>query len=242
MHHTDTIIAVVALAAIVPAAIVSITQERTRTPADPNKPSFVPGHQLHLAVSNLEAWRRDVLPVIATKTFRISSGVDLEFFKAILGSVVLPDLHRHVTSLMFDRFYWFSGVKDNRVSNPDLVAASRFSSLKRLALTFHAAGLTDSLYGEHQRLAVERDHEEKSRELRPLRLNEVTAKYDLKRVYRCGALKELRLECLESGRISHYCKADDPLAVFWQLKGWFDEGFRREGMMVVVSLEAKNDD
>ncbi|KAF1960921.1 hypothetical protein CC80DRAFT_489152 [Byssothecium circinans] len=217
--------------------IVRITNERSVDNANPAAPSFISAERLALANTDKAAWIRDVLPFIASRTFVISSNVDIDFFCDMMVSATLPNAFAHVKSVQFDRFFWFSGVKDNRTANPALLAATRLPSLERLSITLHTAGLTKSCYGERQRVQLEAIDVIKSKALKICHIEEVVKQYDLAKIFDCENLKILEIKCVDSEIIKPYCGSFNPLTVFWQLKTWFQGNFRAAGRQVAVGAE-----
>ncbi|KAF2636289.1 hypothetical protein P280DRAFT_483855 [Massarina eburnea CBS 473.64] len=224
--------------AVDPGTIISISAERARPGAIPNRPSFIPATVLSQGMSEFAAWNRNVLSAMATRTFVISNGVDLEYFSAILSSPSMPGLYRAITSVCFDQFYWFSGVKENRMACPALVAAENLPGLQRLSLTFHTAGLTWSSYTERERMRIEEVDLEQSKQLKPMPVEAVITKYDLAKVFNLDSLKTLELKCINSNMVANYCTQANPMDVFWALRGYFNEGFVNQGRLIAIGLGA----
>lgn len=216
--------------------VISIKEERERPNANPTAPSFI--HDPNLAQKDLNKWMTVVLPYVSSLIFMFESLTDVHFFRAIMASPNLPQLFRAVTKISFKGFYWFSGIAHNRTANPYLEICAGLPNLQELTLTFHTAGLTTSRWHERERIKMEATDLEKSKELKVLRVTDVSGRYDLAALWRCPGLQVLHLECLNSPIVAHFVKVGDPLGPFRDLVHFLSDGFRQYcGTQVQIDLK-----
>lgn len=146
-----------------------------------------------------------------------------------------------VNKLYFPRLYWFSGVSGNRSANPALAFAAALPNVQELTLTFHTAGFTTSAWAERERLRIEPQDFEKSKQLKVLRLSDLIKHYDLNRLFNCRTLADIHLECINSEMVQFYAKSSDPLSPFHDLVHWIQRGFYdTQGREVYVDTRVIN--
>jgi hypothetical protein len=198
--------------------------------------------QQHLGdIADEDRYTNIVLPYIASCTFEIASTLDINFMVAMLKSDSLPGMHKVVTKLAYPRFYWFSGVSNNRKSCPSLAFAASLPAVQELSITFHTAGLTTSAYNERERIRLEATDLEKSKQLRVLRLDDVVKRYDLARIFDCPRLTHVHLECINSEMVVFFARAADPLGPFRDLVHWIQRGyFDTHHHQIAVTSSVKN--
>ncbi|KAJ4299667.1 hypothetical protein N0V90_004913 [Kalmusia sp. IMI 367209] len=222
-------------------SVIKMSQEREnveRGEASILQPTFMIDANLSMDATD---WVGQVLPEVSSLTFEIESLPDLEHFRKILASErELPQLWRAVRKVSFPKFYWFSGIMNNRTSNPYLDSIQDLLHLEVLSLTFHTAGLTGAIWRERERMQMEREQDiERSKELKAYPLREVVQRYKLDDIFKLKALTVLNLECIDTELVRHNVKASsgDPTMAFRDLGTFFKDGFRRlNGQVVQVKL------
>lgn len=184
--------------------------------------------------ADTDTWYKVVLPYLAECTFVIASTSDVTHAGAILGSAALPDLHNFVTRLQFPEFYYFSRIGLNRLHNPCMQLARALANLHELTITLHPAGLTNHRWAEREMLGMEETNLEGAKERILLPLGEVVRFFELNALFDCASLLRLHLRYIESPMISFFCKAGDPVDLFYALKAYIEQGFTRSHTQVVV--------
>ncbi|KAF2279650.1 uncharacterized protein EI97DRAFT_482329 [Westerdykella ornata] len=202
--------------------LVDLERERTALGAHPNRPQFLSHFGL---VASEDDYYRQVLPYIGRCSFVLKSSADIDYLHDILCSPALPQAIRAISNLVMPKMYWFSGVRENRKANPFLVFMSRLPEVREVTITFHTGGLTGSAFTERDRLRIEAEDLDRSKQLKVLRLNEIIRFYDLPRLFDCKSLRKINLQCITSDMVSRYTKGGHPLAPFMELVGWVRQGF-----------------
>ncbi|KAK7190436.1 hypothetical protein DPSP01_005332 [Paraphaeosphaeria sporulosa] len=217
-----------------------ITTERLRVSAGTqflHQPSFIP--DASVALSNPSRWKNVVLPLIATYTFQLGSLLDVDFTRALLACPQLPNFYKAITSVNFPQFYQFAGIRDNRTSNPYLDFVKAIPNLEHLALTFHSAGLTGSVYTEKDRIALENNGKvEESKELKVLKKKDVVAFYKLDDVFELKRTRISKVTCylIDSELVGHFVKKGAALDVFEEFQDYFEKGFKKVKREIHVDL------
>ena len=160
-------------------------------------------------------------------TFVIASTSDVTYMGAMLASPALPDLRHAVTKLQFPKFYWFSGIGSNRAHNPCMQLARTLPNLRVMTITLHPAGLTNHRWAEREMLEMERTNLEGSKERILLPLGEVVRFFEFNALSDCAGLLSLHLEYIESPMVAHFCKAENPVEVFYALRTYLEQRFAR---------------
>jgi hypothetical protein len=167
-----------------------------------------------------------VLPQVSAAKFVLESGQDINWLKHMLSAeYIYPQFYRAITKVSFPGFHWFSGINHNRTENHFLTAAANFVNLRDLGLSFHTAGLTHSIFGEKQRMEIERTDLEKSKELMPYKLIDVVDKYGLEALFHCKELVSMTLTCIDSDIVAHHVKHTNPVNLVHEIAGYFREGY-----------------
>jgi hypothetical protein len=200
-------------------------------------PNFIPNSTV--MSFDHATWHTAILPQLAATTFIMESGADVQWLKQFLmAEHRFPQAYQVITKISFPNFHWFSGVSSNRTQNPYIVTAAHLNYLQELTLNFHTAGLTMSVFGEKERMQLEKQDLPKSKELRPLAINDVVAKYGLDGLFMCGNLHTIHLTCIDSDLVAYFCKISNPVSVVHDLADYIKEGFiRRHSKVVVVNVE-----
>jgi hypothetical protein len=99
-----------------------MTAVRSAPNADPTRPAFLYG--IVARPDNPGEWNEIVLPRIQSMIFIISSTADLHWSTAMLSTLSLPHLFDHITTVIFNQMYWFSGTSPDRPNNPYFMFAS----------------------------------------------------------------------------------------------------------------------
>jgi hypothetical protein len=99
-----------------------MTAVRSAPNADPTRPAFLCG--IVARPDNPGEWNEIVLPRIQSMIFIISSTADLHWSTAMLSTLSLPHLFDHITTVIFNQMYWFSGTSPDRPNNPYFMFAS----------------------------------------------------------------------------------------------------------------------
>ena len=135
-------------------------------------------------------------------TFVIASTSDVTYMGAMLASPALPDLRHAVTKL-------------------------QFPNLRVMTITLHPAGLTNHRWAEREMLEMERTNLEGSKERILLPLGEVVRFFEFNALSDCAGLLSLHLEYIESPMVAHFCKAENPVEVFYALRTYLEQRFAR---------------
>jgi hypothetical protein len=133
-------------------------------------------------------------------------------------------------------FHWFSGINDNRKSNPFLVLASNLPSLTEISFTLHTSTITDSRWGERQLLELERTNPNQAKERRVRTVAEVVGRYGLGLIFSSRALEHVRLVYIKSEMVTATIVEGNPELMLANVKDWLLQGFREQGQQVVVEL------
>jgi len=217
--------------------VVNIRQERDRPGSNPLTPTFIPNSMV--ASYDHATWFNSILPQLAATTFVMESGEDVQWLKQFLtADYRFPQAYRAITKVSFPNFHWFSGVSSNRTQNPYIVTAAHLNCLGEITLNFHTAGLTVSVFGEKERMQLEQQDLRKSKELRPLAIRDVVAKYGLVGLFMCTNLNTINLTCIDSDIVAYFCKTSNPTSVVHEIAEFIKDGFlRRQGKAVFVNVE-----
>jgi hypothetical protein len=219
--------------------IINIREERERPDSNPLAPAFI-SNAMGVATYNRATWFNVILPQISKAVFVMESVPDVLWIKNFLAAEAhFPQAYRAITKVQFPNFHWFSGLSHNRTSNPYIVAAAALTNLRELTLSLHTAGLTASIYGEKERMQLEKDDLRKSKELKALPARSVAAKYGLGGLFNCKELRTIKLTCIDSDIVAYYCKASNPVSVVYDVKAYLEDGFRCNGKEVTVTVDVE---
>jgi hypothetical protein len=213
---------------------IRITEERNAPNAHPDRPTFLKGVQCN--ANNLAEWKNTVLPYVRKLTFVVESPVDADFLQNIFRSRVAPALFEAAVKIEFTGFHWFSGISGNIVNNPYLVMASHLSELQDISFTLHTASITMSQWSERQMIAMEAEGDPRAKARRLMSQRDVTAKYDLRTLFRCERLVRVRIIYVKSEMMTEFASPADPVSVLRDVQRWIGQGFRNQGQRVVVEL------
>ena len=221
-------------------SIINITQERERVDsgqATIAQPLFL-GSNTSLVFSNIQYWRSVVLVQVSQMVFLIASVTDLHYFESLLFKCgAFPELYLAITSISLPGFHQFSGIRDNRFSNPYFDILKLLPNLRNLTLQFHNAGLTVAVHHERERIRLENlGLLEESKAMRVLSPNEVGRFYKLEDCFLLQGLATLNLTCLDSELNAHFVRGAHPTQGMQHLQQWFQAGFARRGRKVQVSV------
>ncbi|KAF2676501.1 hypothetical protein K458DRAFT_279036, partial [Lentithecium fluviatile CBS 122367] len=204
-------------------AIINIRHERELPNSNPLTPTFLPAPKTFDAGT----WFNAILPQLSQSLFILESVPDVQWLKQLLAADHLyPQAYRAITRAAFPNFHWFSGISHNRTQNPYVMAATALTNLRELHLTFHTAGLTTSVYGEKERMALEKKNLEKSKEIKALRGTDVVKHYGLEALFACRELQVVDITCIDSDIVAYFCKASNPTNVTYEVAEYIKDGFR----------------
>ncbi|KAF1968016.1 hypothetical protein BU23DRAFT_572696 [Bimuria novae-zelandiae CBS 107.79] len=162
---------------------------------------------------------------------------NVNYLQDLLGLQRFPNLRTAITSLSFPNFHQFPGICNNHRSNPYLDLAARISGLKHLSLGFHTASLTTSIWKEREHMQFEKQGEiQRSKELRPLSVQEVADFYNLDQIFALRAITVIHLTCVDSEPNAHFVKTGNAVGTFNALKAYLEGGFLRQRQRVQVNL------
>jgi len=211
---------------------VDIAAESGTPEANPTRPQFLKG--ITFNAEKEEEWKNTVLPYINLLTFTVASTTDTYFIGNMLK--VLPDLDKNILKVYMNGFHWFSGITDNRSSNPYLALASSLPALQEMAFTLHTSMVTDSMFGERQLQELERKDPERAKKRAVRSVVDVTRRYGMKSIFGNKSLKLLRLVYIKSDMVAAYTVDGNPENVIAGIKNWLLQGFRNQGQEVLVEL------
>jgi hypothetical protein len=211
-----------------------MTAQRSAPMADPSRPSFLYG--IVPRPDNPDEWNQIVLARVRSMTFVISSTADLHYATAMLATPGLPWLFHHITRVVYDKMYWFSGVSHNRQHNPFLVFASQLPVLAEMTFVLHTAGLTTSCFGERQMIALERTDPVRAKERKVKRIQDVVVEYDLGYLFVCTSLQRVRLEYIQCAMTEFFTKVGRPADLLREVQAFLVNGFAGHGLNVFVEL------
>ncbi|KAF2107684.1 hypothetical protein BDV96DRAFT_672824 [Lophiotrema nucula] len=212
--------------------IINLKLDRESGNGDPQNPPFLSHFPTIRTPQTLQNF---ILPYIASCFFVLDSQLDINYFAKIIN---LLGAAPYITQIAFSGFYWFSGVRDNRRSNPALMFAAQLPYLADVTLIFHTAGLTESCYGERDRIRMESINLEQSKSLRCIRLNDVIDFYDMRRLLECNNLQVLRLDLIKSSIVERYCQQGDPASTYRDLIHWCRQNlFEKLGRPVTIDAK-----
>jgi hypothetical protein len=211
---------------------IDVAAESSTPQADPSRPQFLKGIAFNAGKES--EWDRTVLPYIRLLTFTVASTTDTFFIGAMLKA--LPDLANNILKIDMNGFHWFSGVSDNRKSNPFIVLASNLPSLREMSFTLHTSTITDSMWGERQLLELERTNPAKTKERRVRTVAEVIGRYGMGQIFSSRALEHIRLVYIKSEMVTAFIVQGTPEVVLANMRNWLVQGFKENGREVVVEL------
>ncbi|KAF1999031.1 hypothetical protein P154DRAFT_535900 [Amniculicola lignicola CBS 123094] len=166
-------------------------------------------------------YHNQTIPYLQAAIFVITCMPDLNYFRHLLGSPLLPNLWLAVSSIDFNGFHWFSGISKDRNINPYLAFASSLPNLTEIKLTFHTASFTVSAIPERERIRLENLGQfEESKALKALRGSDVIKFYGLPQVFHLQNLKVVKMECIQSAMVSHFCRQGNPMTTWHELACW----------------------
>lgn len=181
-------------------------------------------------------WYETVLPYLSKCSFVISSTTDVTYSGNIFGSTALPHIYNAITKVELPKFYWFSGIFLNRLHNPYLQMCRNLPNLQEVTFAMHPAGLTNMRWTERQVSIQEKDNPEAAKERMVLSVGEIVRFYELSALFACGKLRRVRMEYVESGMITYFCKVGNPANVIRDMKAHLEQGFAQRAMQVIVEL------
>ncbi|KAL1794176.1 hypothetical protein ACET3X_007597 [Alternaria dauci] len=211
---------------------INIAAESSTPQADPGRPRFLKGVTFH--PDREMEWKCTVLPYIRLLTFTVASTTDTFFMGALLKA--LPGIANNILRVDMKGFHWFSGISDNRKSNPFMILASNLPSLEELSFTLHTSTITDSMWGERQLLELERTKPNKAKERRVRTVAEVVGRYGMEQIFRSSALEHVRLVYIKSEMVTPFVVQGKPEVVLENIRRWLVQGFKQHGRDVVVEL------
>jgi hypothetical protein len=168
--------------------------------------------------------------------FIISSTADLHWSTAMLSTLSLPHLFDHITTVIFNQMYWFSGTSPDRPNNPYFMFASGLRWLRQISFTLHTAGLTKSAFGERVMIEMERTDPERAKERRVKSLRDVVAQYDLGKLLTFDRLQRIRIEYIDCEMTAYFTRGGQPVDVLRELQTFLITGFAQLGREVFVEL------
>ncbi|KAF2822844.1 hypothetical protein CC86DRAFT_409623 [Ophiobolus disseminans] len=213
---------------------ISVANDIERRVRDVHHPEFLRGVMFNPA--NQREWYTQVLPFLETLEFVIESTVDLQFATDMFRSPILPSLFEAITKVNLPGQHWLPGIGSNRSSNPYFQILMGLPRLQEVTFTMHNSSVTDSLYTERQMIDIERVDSLRSRNRKVLPLDIIVAKYGFADVFKCRALRRLRLEYIECERARFHTKNGSAAEVMGQLQVYFVNGFAAVQMNVFVEL------
>jgi hypothetical protein len=148
----------------------------------------------------------------------------------------LPDIANNILRVDMNGFHWFSGVSDNRKSNPFIILASNLPSLREMSFTLHTSAITDSMWGERQLLELERTRPDKAKERRVITVAEVVGRYGMAQIFNSRALEHIRLVYIKSEMITPFIVQSTPEVVLADIRRRLVQGLKEHGREVVVEL------
>ncbi|CAG5185715.1 uncharacterized protein ALTATR162_LOCUS11384 [Alternaria atra] len=211
---------------------IDIAVESSTPQANPSRPQFLKSITIN-AVKEDE-WNSTVLPYIRLLSFTVASTTDVFFIGAML--IALPSLVNSILKIDISGFHWFSGISDNRRSNPFMVLASNLPSLREMHLTLHTSMMTDSKWGERQLFELERTDPDQAKERRVRSVSEITGRYGMALIFRSSALEYIRLVYIKSEMVTAFVVEGNLEVVLTNLRNWLVQGFREQGREIVVEL------
>ncbi|KAI4953309.1 hypothetical protein J4E86_006850 [Alternaria arbusti] len=211
---------------------VDIAAESSTPEANPGRPQFLKG--ITFNAEKEEEWNNTVLPYIRLLTFTVASTTDTYFIGDMLQ--VLPDIDKNILKVDMNGFHWFSGITDNRSSNPYLALASSLPELQEMTFTLHTSTVTDSMFGERQLQELERVDPERAKRRVTRSVADIVRKYGMKSIFDNKSLKHLRLVYIKSDMVAAYTVDGNPENVIAGIKNWLLQGFRNQGQEVMVEL------
>lgn len=158
---------------------IDIAAESSTPHANPARPQFLKG--ITFNAGKEEEWTGTVLPYVRLLTFTVGSTTDTFFIGKMLQS--LPDIDKNILKVDMNGFHWFSGITDNRDSNPFLALASNLPKLQEMAFTLHTSTVTDSRFGERQLLELEQTDPERSKEGRTRSVLNVVSRFGMESIF-----------------------------------------------------------
>ncbi|KAI4945092.1 hypothetical protein J4E91_008069 [Alternaria rosae] len=211
---------------------IDIAAESSTPRANPARPQFLKG--ITFNAGKEEEWKSTVLPYIRLLTFTVASTTDTFFISKVLQS--LPDIDKNILKVDMNGFHWFSGITDNRDSNPFLALASNLPKLQKMALTLHTSTVTDSRLDERQLLELEQTDPERSKERRTRSVMNVVSRFGMETIFNNKSLKHVRLVYIKSDMVAAYTVQGNPENVIAGIKDWLVEGFKKQSQEVVVEF------
>ena len=211
--------------------IISITHEREVLGRTPMSPSFVP----EAAINDTSIWLGTVGPALAQATFEVKTVNDsLWLVDFVTLEQRFPEAHRAVTKLNLPCFNWFSGISSNRTNNPFVFLATHLKHLKVLSFTLNTGGLTTSIYpGEKERMEIEAEDVEKSKELRVKSLDQIIMFYALHQLFSAPMLTKVNITSFDDNNVAYHCKHENPVNIVYQLADFLVDGFVQHQRRVV---------
>ena len=220
-------------------ATISVTQERELVESGRgqlHQPSFI-NCPTSFAFTRPTYWANAVLREMFKFTFIISCLPDTYFFMAMMASELLPGLFTAVSSVSYPNFHRFSGIRNNRTSNPYLENVKKLPNLNTLSLGFHTADLTKSAWQERERIALElRDEMELSKQLKLKSEHDIIAFYKLDDVFQLASLEVINLHCFDSELVAHFTTGGYPTDPLFALQSFLASGFANRGQDVKVNV------
>lgn len=151
-------------------------------------------------------------------------------------SANLPFLFEAITKVNLPSQHWFSGVNSNRRSNPYFKVLASLPRLQSVTFTMHNASITDSCFGERRMIDIEKYDSVGSRARKVLPLNAIVTRYDVTELFKCRALRHLRVEYIECKRTLSFTVVGSAAGLMQQLQVFLVNGFARVGTNVHVEL------
>jgi hypothetical protein len=94
------------------------------------------------------------------------------------------------------------------------------------------------VFGEKERMHLEKQDLRKSKELKPMAIRDVVVKYGLEGLFMCMNLHTINLTCIDSDIVAYFCTTSNPTSVVYDIADFIKDGFaRRHGKAVVANVE-----